>query len=128
MTKSEIGRLGESAACEFLIKSRHTILERNYHSRYGEIDIIASDGRYLLLVEVKTRQKNSLASPASAVDRRKQRKLCITAQDYLSKYPSELQPRFDVVEVITSVNGAFGDMEIHHIKNAFWMEDSHGLF
>lgn len=128
------GSRGEALAARFLEKKGYTLLEWNYHSRYGEIDMIAADGQYILFVEVKTRGQNSLGRPAEAVDQRKQKKLMRTAVDYLQKhpagcsadYPADLQPRFDVVEVI--LPGGSAEAEIHHIPNAFWLEDAYGLF
>ena len=120
------GDRGEDCAARFLEKNGYTILIRNYHSRYGEIDMIAADGSYILFVEVKTRGQNSLGRPAEAVDQRKQKKLMRTAADYLQKHSTDLQPRFDLVEVF--LTGGLAEAEIHHIPNAFWLEDEYGLF
>lgn len=128
MTEKETGDKGEQAACEYLADDGAKIICRNYHSRYGEIDIIAADDTYILFVEVKTRRLNSLGDPRDAVNRRKQKKIIITAMDYLMKHPADLQPRFDVIEVITSSTGIFKDVKINHLKNAFCLEDRYGLF
>lgn len=121
-----IGDRGEALAARYLEKRGYAVLACNYHSRYGEIDMIAADAQYILFVEVKTRGRGSLGRPAEAVDLRKQKKLMRTAVDYLQKYPADLQPRFDVVEVYASDGSA--EAEIHHIPNAFWLEDAYGLF
>lgn len=107
------GEAGEQQAQTFLRDKGYRILCANYHSRFGEIDIIAEDGRFLVFAEVKTRKNNRFASGAEAVTLSKQRKIVKTALWYLMETPSLLQPRFDVIEV-------YGDSgEIHHIVNAF---------
>ena len=121
-----VGDRGEEAAARYLTGRGCEVLARNYHSRYGEIDMIAALAPYILFVEVKARGENAYGQPAEAVDARKQKKLMRTAVEYLSKHPSDLQPRFDVVEVFFA--GGSEEAEIHHIPNAFWLEDSYGLF
>lgn len=128
MDRREIGMRGETVAAGYLESKGYRVAARNYHSRYGEIDIIAESGEYILFCEVKTRAENSLGTPAGAVDIRKQRKLIKTAVDYLMKNPSPLQPRFDVVEVITYKSGDFSHYRINHLENAFMPEDSNGVF
>lgn len=113
------GKLGEDYACNKLEKSGYKVVARNFHSRYGEIDIIAEQNGYLAFVEVKTRSNTSYGTPAQFVDFRKQQKIIKTAYCYLEKYPSQLQPRFDVVEIIIKNKYNF-DVEIfNHFKNAF---------
>ncbi|HIZ82904.1 MAG TPA: YraN family protein [Firmicutes bacterium] len=121
-----IGDKGEAAAAAYLEKAGFSILCRNYHSRYGEIDMIAADEKYILFVEVKTRGRGSLGRPAEAVGPAKQKKIMRTAVAYLLKHPTKLQPRFDIVEVFRQ--GGAAEAEIHHIPNAFWLEDAYGLF
>ena len=75
------------------------ILERNYHCPYGETDIIAEGGQYIIFVEVKTRNPGTMAGGAESVDEAKRKRLAQTAQTYLSEHPSGLQPRFDVILV-----------------------------
>jgi len=128
MTKREIGMLGEKAAAEYLENQGYSVICTNYSCRYGEIDIIAADELYILFTEVKTRAKNSFGTPAEAVNRRKQKKLIITATDYIYKHPVAMQPRFDVIEVITPASGDFSSTQINHIQNAFFLEDANGIF
>ena len=80
-------------------EKRLSHLERNYHCPYGETDIIAEDGQYIIFVEVKTRKSGAMVEGAEAVDTVKRKKLAQTAQAYLSEHPSGLQPRFDVILV-----------------------------
>lgn len=110
------GRAGEDYAAEWLEKHGYRIVERNYHSRFGEIDIIAEDSQYIVFVEVKTRAQGSIVSPAEAVTRSKQKKILLTAQLYLQKSPSPLQPRFDVAAVTTLYGEPLG---LQYFANAF---------
>ena len=101
------GALGERFTAEQLQGQGYTILERNYHSRYGEIDIIAERSPYIVFVEVKTRRDSHLVSPLEAVTAAKQEKIRKTALCYLQEHPQaqSLQPRFDVSAVYTSGDG-----------------------
>lgn len=110
------GAAGEEFTAQFLQKKGYEILQRNYHSRYGEIDIIARGAGYLAFVEVKTREKGSIVEPLEAVTVSKQRKIIRTAQCYLQTGPQNLQPRFDVAAV-TAVKSI--PKEILYLKNAF---------
>ena len=87
MDKSETGRKGESFCEEYYRKRGYEIKERNYHSRYGEIDIIGQDQEYILFVEVKTRKEASLISGSEAVDAFKRARIIKTAEDFNSLLP-----------------------------------------
>lgn len=113
------GAVGEVAAARFLREKGYRILSSNYRCRQGEVDIIAAIGQYIVFVEVKTRGQNAMYSPREAVTLAKQRRLIQTALIYLSKYPTDLQPRFDVVEVVTAVESAYKIVEINHIMGAY---------
>ena len=113
------GAVGEVAAARFLREKGYRILSSNYRCRQGEVDIIAAIGQYIVFVEVKTRGQNAMYSPREAVTLAKQRRLIQTALIYLSKYPTDLQPRFDVVEVVTAVASAYKIVEINHIMGAY---------
>lgn len=94
-----IGKRGERAAAAYLEQKGFRILERNFHSPYGEVDIIAENGQYIIFVEVKTRKPGAMVEGTEAVDATKRNKLAKTAQLYLQERPSGLQPRFDVIQV-----------------------------
>ena len=113
------GAVGEVAAARFLREKGFRILSSNYRCRQGEVDIIAAIGQYIVFVEVKTRGQNAMYSPREAVTLAKQRRLIQTALIYLSKYPTDLQPRFDVVEVVTAAESAYKIVEINHIMGAY---------
>lgn len=96
----ERGLVGEDFTVSRLKARGYQILARNYHTCYGEIDIIAATARYIVFVEVKTRMASSGVAPEEAVTLTKQKRLLKTALLYLQKYPSPLQPRFDVAGVL----------------------------
>ena len=116
MKKSETGKLGELSAARYLREQGYEILSSNYRTRMGEIDIIAADKKYICFVEVKTRSENSRFSPADAVDISKRKKIILTAEIFLSATRTNLQPRFDIIEVVAT-NCKI--QNINHIKNAF---------
>ena len=108
--RASAGRAGEDYAAQKLTEQGYAIVARNYHSRYGEIDIIAENG------EVKARKAGSLSSPLEAVTPQKQRRLILTAQAYLAACPSEKQPRFDVAAVTLEGEQPVG---WEYVENAF---------
>ncbi len=109
------GNMGEKIAAKYLEERGYNISGRNYHSRYGEIDIIAEKGEYIVFVEVKARSQNFAGLAREAVDLRKQKKIIKTALMYLSQSEKKAQPRFDVVEV----NQIGREYSVNHIENAF---------
>ena len=113
---NSLGKLAELKACEFLRKKRYKLLDVNYSCCFGEIDLIMKKGKFICFIEVKMRNSDSIASPAEFVDEAKQEKMAKTAALYLQKKPTKLQPRFDVVEVITENSEI---KSIKHLENAF---------
>lgn len=111
-----IGSYGEVYTARFLRCNGYDIIQANYRCRMGEIDIIASDGKYICFVEVKTRDENAVYSAKEAVDTAKQRKIVATASFYLSNNKTKLQPRFDVAEVYMKDGEA---VDFKYIKNAY---------
>lgn len=96
----QVGRTGEELAFKLLKKKGYRILERNYKSPLGEIDIIAREGKTLVFVEVKTRSTADFGTAKWAVDSRKQRKVSMVALDYLKRRSLLEHPaRFDVVAI-----------------------------
>ena len=122
------GAAGEILAARFLRDKGYTILSSNFRCRQGEIDIIAEKKGVIAFVEVKTRSQNSMYSPREAVTAAKQSRLIQTAAIYFSKFPSDLQPRFDVIEVITDSPTSMKVIEINHILGAYEAGDLGGSF
>ena len=114
-----LGRWGEAAVADWLRRRGHTILAASYRCRFGELDLISTDGTYLCFVEVKLRRCGRFAAAREAVDARKQKRLRLTAEYYLSCCPSSLQPRFDVAEVYAPQGTATKRPVINYMENAF---------
>lgn len=111
--KRKLGSNYEHKAVEYLSKKGYLILECNYRTRSGEIDIVAKDGECICFVEVKFRTTNMYGNPLEAVDNRKQKQIRKIASIYLMKHGlTEWTPcRFDVI--------AFAGENLTHIENAF---------
>lgn len=90
-----------------------------YRCRFGEIDLIAEKGGYICFVEVKLRRSDEFAKAREFVDRRKQERLRLTAEHYLTEHPTELQPRFDVAEVYAPQGISTKNPQINYFENAF---------
>lgn len=119
--KNESGAYGEDFAAAYLQQHRCKIEKRNFHSRYGEIDVIASNTKYLIFLEVKTRAKNAMVRPLEAVTLSKQRKIIKTAQYYLLRFPTQLQPRFDVMGIVAGEDG-HSVLHFIYLKDAFTVD------
>ena len=115
----EIGDRGEELVARRLRAEGFVIAKRNFHSRFGEIDIIAENNELVLFVEVKTRARNAADTAAGAVDRIKQNKIISTAKYYLMYNPTSLRMRFDVAEVIKDEKNGFENANMNYIEDAF---------
>jgi putative endonuclease len=116
--KKDVGTHGEFAAIEYLKKIGYEIIERNFRSKYGEIDIIAKDGDYITFIEVKSRYCKLYGTPSESVTYNKQLKLYKTAQYYIMK--NKLHNsffRFDVIEILFLHEN--NNINVNLIKNAF---------
>lgn len=90
----------ENKAVKFLLLKGYKILERNFFTKQGEIDIIAKDKKNLVFVEVRKRNKESFCLPSETIDIHKKKKIILTAKAYLFKHKMEDTPlRFDVVAI-----------------------------
>ena len=118
--KQSLGKYGEDAAAEFLLKKKYKILERNLKNRYGEIDIIAKHKKDIVFIEVKTRLSNKYGAPYEAVNYYKQERITNAAKAYLSnKKLFDANVRFDIVEVYGVISdGKFELDKINHIEYA----------
>ena len=120
MAKNELlGPWGEALAAEYLRKKGCRIEAMNYRTRLGEIDIIAANRRYLIFCEVKLRKTADFAAAREFVDARKQQRLRSTALVYLSQHETNLQPRFDVIEIYAPDGTATKKPQINHMEDAF---------
>lgn len=113
------GSWGESLAAEYLRKKRYQLLATGYRCRYGEIDLIVCNRRFLVFVEVKLRKSDWFAQAREFVDARKQARIRTTAAVYLEQNPTHLQPRFDVIEIYAPDGLDTKKPIIHHLEDAF---------
>jgi putative endonuclease len=120
MGKSKLtGAWGEAIAAEYLRKKHYKIIASGYHSRFGEIDLIVENRKYLVFVEVKLRKNDRFAQAMEYVDRGKQDRLRATAAMYLQENPTSLQPRFDVVEIYAPEGTTTAKPQFFHMEDAF---------
>lgn len=113
-----LGPRGELAAERYLLKQGYWIIERSFGEKVGEIDLIVSDGRSVIFVEVKSRASDIAGDPAEAVDAEKQRRITQTARLFAVKNRLENSSlRFDVVSILWPDRNQ--PPNITHIQNAF---------
>lgn len=113
-----LGDRGERAAVRFLKRQGYRIIAKQYRNNYGEVDIIAQDGKVIVFVEVKTRTSRNDGQPFEAVDLRKQEKITRVALAWLKQYGRLEQPaRLDVVSILWPDDK--GKPQIQHFRNAF---------
>lgn len=113
------GHWGEALAADFLRSKRYEIVDCNYHSRFGEIDLIAKNRKYVAFVEVKARRDDAYAQAREFVTTRKQERIRASAEIWLENHPTELQPRFDVIEIYAPEGMDTKRPRIIHLEDAF---------
>ena len=113
------GAWGESLAAEYLRKKHYRVVAAGYRSRFGEIDLIVENRKYLVFVEVKLRKTDSFALAREYVNGPKQNRIRTTAEIYLSENPTALQPRFDVIEIYAPQGVTTAKPVINHLEDAF---------
>lgn len=110
------GQWGEDAAIAYLKNKSYQILERNWHAGHKELDIIALDQDFLVVIEVKTRSKEDYEEPWQAVTATKIKRIVQAANLYIRQKAIDLEVRFDIISVIAQDDGSFS---IDHIEDAF---------
>jgi putative endonuclease len=114
---SNIGKIGEEIAAQYLIKNGYNILDKNISAPFGEIDIIAEKNNCICFVEVKSRKTEIYGLPEEAITKMKKNKIIKVAQFYIKKkHIKEKLFRFDVISIYFNKNTR---QKIRHIKNAF---------
>ena len=113
------GAWGEALAAEYLRKKHYKTVAAGYRTRFGEIDLIVSNRKYLVFVEVKLRKSANFAEAREFVDYRKQDRIRTTAAFYLAENETALQPRFDVIEIYAPEGIDTQDPVINHLEGAF---------
>lgn len=114
-----LGLWGEEQAAAFVKKCGHKILASRWRCRFGELDLVSKNGQYLCFIEVKLRKNDHFAPARACVTPSKQRKLRIAAQLFLLQHPTELQPRFDIIEVYAPFGRQTKRPEVIYWENAF---------
>lgn len=112
----DLGKQGELVAVDYLVKKGYKIIEQNWKFGKNEIDIIARDGKFIVVVEVKTRHSNFFADPETNVTFDKQRILVRAANAYVRSRQIDSEVRFDVMAILIGKDGA----QINHIIDAFY--------
>ena len=119
LTSKLSGAWGEAIAAKYLQKNRYKLVACGYRCRFGEIDLIVKNRKFLVFVEVKLRKTADFAAAREFVDGNKQDRLRATASMYLSQNPTKLQPRFDVIEIYAPEGALTKDPVITHLEDAF---------
>lgn len=114
MNNKEKGRLGEDIASKYIISKGGKIIEQNYRTKVGEVDLIVRINGELVFVEVKSRSNVHYGYPSEAVNDKKKRKIINVAKYYiLDNELTDVSIRFDVIEIYLRAK------KINHIENAF---------
>lgn len=117
MTSQESGKKGEAVAALYYIKQGYQLLDHNFKTRMGELDLVLKNGQQIVIAEVKTRSEVCKYRPSEAVNYAKRKRIVLAAKRYLQLNGYyEHSIRFDVVEVFVKSEGGFA---VHCIKDAF---------
>lgn len=114
---NEYGRSGEDVAAEYLERQGYLILDRNWYFDHKELDIVAQKDECLIIVEVKTRRRNTYGRPEEAVTPRKIGRLVLAANAYVRSHYIDMPVRFDVIAI--SHLGEGTREKIEHYEDAF---------
>ena len=112
----KFGFKGEDIAAKYLINKGYTIRHRNWRTHHIELDIIAENKDFIVVVEVKTRKNDKFCHPSDAVNHTKIKRIVNATQAYIFKYNINKDIRFDIISIIPTLDGNF---EIEHQEDAF---------
>ncbi len=120
LSNRETGQRGEALALRYLERRGYEVLERNYRTRYGEIDLVVRRGTTLVFVEVKSRRGTAFGEPLEAVTPRKQEQVRLMAEQYLAERDPQFvdgfeEMRFDALGVLVGR----GTHDVRHVEDAF---------
>lgn len=116
MNNTELGTYGESLAVGFLKRKGYEIIDRNIRFKKWEVDIVATDGEKIIMVEVKTRQTAEIGEPWRAVTRAKQKQIINVANNYICENQIDKDTRFDIISIVHNSYRT----DIVHIEDAFY--------
>lgn len=115
-SRKKLGKWGESLAAQHLEAKGFEVLERNWRTAQGEIDLVVKAGQELVFVEVKTRRGKNMGYPEEGLTRRKADKLMLLAQQYVAQHELDIDWRIDLVAVELDRQGKL--LRCEHIPNA----------
>ena len=113
----KFGFKGEEIAVNYLIGKGYTIRHRNWRTHHIELDIIAENDDFIVVVEVKTRRNDRFCHPSDAVNYTKIKRIVNATQAYIFKYNINKDIRFDIISIIPTIEGNF---EVEHQEDAFF--------
>jgi len=113
---NQLGKQGEEIATTYLLRQGYIILDTNWRAGRNEIDLIARDKDFLVIIEVKSRSSDKFAEPEESVTRDKQNALIRAANAYIYRKNINLETRFDIISIIHNKN----ETRINHLKDAFY--------
>lgn len=119
MDKKALGSFGEDKAAAYLRRKGYRIIERNFNCRFGEVDIIARKGPFIVFAEVKLRKNALFAEAREFVTPPKRHRIISSAALWLSMNDTDLQPRFDVIEIYAPDGENSRKISVNHIEDAF---------
>ena len=119
MSTKQDGDWGEALVEKYLSERGCRIVEREWRCRFGEIDIIAADRHYVVFVEVKLRASDRFVRAGAYVTAAKQARIRTAASLWLAEHETQLQPRFDVIEIYGDADTPRRQRRINQIENAF---------
>ncbi|MDR2119786.1 MAG: YraN family protein [Tannerella sp.] len=111
------GKTGEETACSYLKTCGYKILHTNWRFLRYELDIVATDGKDLVVVEVKTRSVDYLVAPEQSIGRQKIKRIACAAEAYLYRYKTDMPVRFDVICLVRDKDAYTVEC---HIEDAFF--------
>ncbi|MDR2916142.1 MAG: YraN family protein [Tannerella sp.] len=113
---NETGKQGEITARRYLEENGYKVLETNWRFHHYELDIVATNGEELVIIEVKTRSENYLIAPEMAVNKGKIRRIVTASDAYARKHGIDLPIRFDILSLVKRGQS----FTIEHIEDAFY--------
>ena len=113
---SDLGKKGEAIAADHLEKIGYSVLQKNFGRGRAEVDIIATDHRRLIFVEVKTRESEFLNDPGFMVPVQKQRQIIKAANNFIKERRIDLPSRFDIISIVHNEEGT----KLNHFESAFY--------
>ena len=109
------GRIGEQLAKEYLLKNNYEIIDENYKTKYGEIDLIFEKNNQLVFVEVRTKKNETFGSPEESLDKKKLRKILLNAKSYISIKKWQKESRIDAICIVLNNNNSIN--RLNHYEN-----------